>query len=90
VQLKANISMRILLVEDDDSLAQAVATVLSKQNYVVDVAADGEAGWELVTVCNYDLILLDVILPKLDGISLCRELRREGYQMPYSATNGKR
>ncbi|BAZ69649.1 multi-component transcriptional regulator [Fischerella sp. NIES-4106] len=74
--------MRILLVEDDDSLAQAVATVLSKQNYVVDVAADGEAGWELVTVCNYDLILLDVILPKLDGISLCRELRREGYQMP--------
>ncbi|WP_315787947.1 response regulator [Fischerella sp. JS2] len=74
--------MRILLVEDDDSLAQAVAAVLSKQNYVVDIAADGEAGWELVTVCNYDLILLDVILPKLDGISLCRQLRQEGYQMP--------
>ncbi|KOP28327.1 transcriptional regulator [Hapalosiphon sp. MRB220] len=74
--------MRILLVEDDDSLAQAVATVLSKQNYVVDVVADGEAGWELVSVCNYDLILLDVILPKLDGISFCRQLRREGYQMP--------
>ncbi|WP_392407650.1 response regulator [Chlorogloeopsis fritschii] len=74
--------MRILLVEDDDSLAQAVAAVLSKQNYVVDIAADGEAGWELVTVCNYDLILLDVILPKLDGISLCRQLRQEGYKMP--------
>ncbi len=74
--------MRILLVEDDDSLAQAVAAVLTKQNYVVDIAADGEAGWELVNVCNYDLILLDVILPKLDGISLCRQLRQEGYQMP--------
>jgi DNA-binding response OmpR family regulator len=74
--------MRILLVEDDDSLAQAVAAVLSKQNYVVDVAGDGKAGWELVSVCNYDLILLDVILPKLDGISLCRQLRQEGYQMP--------
>jgi DNA-binding response OmpR family regulator len=74
--------MRILLVEDDGSLAQAVVAVLSKQNYIVDIAADGEAGWELVTVCNYDLILLDVILPKLDGIGLCRQLRHEGYQMP--------
>ncbi|MBW4563340.1 MAG: response regulator [Mojavia pulchra JT2-VF2] len=73
--------MRILLVEDDDLLAQAVATTLAKQNYVVDVAADGEAGWELVSVCNYDLILLDVVLPKLDGISLCRQLRQAGYKM---------
>ncbi|MCC5632770.1 response regulator [Nostoc sphaeroides CHAB 2801] len=73
--------MRILLVEDDDLLAQAVATALTKQNYVVDIAADGEAGWELISVCNYDLILLDVILPKLDGISLCRQLRQSGHQM---------
>ncbi|MBD6614349.1 response regulator [Komarekiella sp. 'clone 1'] len=73
--------MRILLVEDDNSLAQALATVLTKQNYVVDIAADGEAGWELVSVCKYDLILLDIVLPKLDGISLCRQLRQEGYQM---------
>ncbi|MBW4688565.1 MAG: response regulator [Komarekiella atlantica HA4396-MV6] len=73
--------MKILLVEDDDLLAQAVATALTKQNYVVDIAADGEAGWELASVCNYDLILLDIVLPKLDGISLCRKLRQEGYQM---------
>lgn len=73
--------MRILLVEDDDVLAQAVATTLSKQNYVVDIAADGEVGWELVSVCHYDLILLDIVLPKLDGISLCRQLRQAGYQM---------
>jgi DNA-binding response OmpR family regulator len=73
--------MRILLVEDDDLLAQAVVTALTKQNYVVDVAADGETGWELVSVCNYELILLDIVLPKLDGISLCRQLRQAGYQM---------
>jgi DNA-binding response OmpR family regulator len=74
--------MRILLVEDDNDLAHALAVVLSKQHYVVDIAADGETGWELVGVCNYDLILLDVMLPKLDGISLCRQLRSQGYQMP--------
>lgn len=74
--------MRILLVEDDEALAKVVVTVLNQQNYVVDVAADGQAGWEFVAVCNYDLILLDVILPKLDGINLCRQLRRDGYQMP--------
>jgi DNA-binding response OmpR family regulator len=73
--------MRILLVEDDDLLAQAVATGLTKQNYVVDIATDGEAVWELINVCNYDLILLDIVLPKLDGISLCRQLRQSGYQM---------
>lgn len=74
--------MRILLVEDDDSLAQAVAEVLNTQHYVVDIAVDGQDGWELTQVCSYDLILLDVMLPKLDGISLCRQLRQEGYQMP--------
>ncbi|WP_017314132.1 response regulator [Mastigocladopsis repens] len=74
--------MRILLVEDDHSLAQAVADVLNTQHYVVDIAADGQDGWELAEVCSYDLILLDVMLPKLDGISLCRQLRQEGYQMP--------
>ncbi|WP_414565321.1 MULTISPECIES: response regulator [unclassified Anabaena] len=73
--------MKILLVEDDDLLAKSVATALTKQNYLVDIATDGEAGWELVSVCNYDLILLDIVLPKLDGISLCRQLRQAGYQM---------
>ncbi|MBD2199534.1 MULTISPECIES: response regulator [Calothrix] len=73
--------MRILLVEDDDLLAQAVAIHLTKQHYVVDIAADGQEAWEFVNVCNYDLILLDIVLPKLDGISLCQQLRQQGYQM---------
>ncbi|MFL9458235.1 response regulator [Tolypothrix bouteillei VB521301_2] len=55
---------------------------LFEQRYLVDIAVDGQDGWELAAVCNYDLILLDVILPKIDGISLCRQLRQDGYQMP--------
>jgi DNA-binding response OmpR family regulator len=74
--------MKILLVEDDNYLAQTVAAALTKQHYLVDIAVDGEAGSELATAWNYDLILLDVMLPKLDGISLCRQLRQQGYQMP--------
>jgi len=74
------IHVRILLVEDDESIADAVA-VLTKQHYVVDIAADGQVGWEFAAACDYDLIMLDVMLPKLDGISLCRQLRRrEGYR----------
>ncbi|MBO3461590.1 response regulator [Aetokthonos hydrillicola Thurmond2011] len=74
--------MKILLVEDDKSIAHAVALVLTKQHYLVDIAADGQDGWELTQACDYDLIVLDVMLPKLDGISLCVQLRREGYQKP--------
>ena len=74
--------MKILIVEDDNSLAQAIAAVLTKLHYVVDIASDGQDGWELAVACNYDLILLDVLLPKFDGISICRQLRQEGYQMP--------
>lgn len=74
--------MKILLVEDDKTIADAVAMVLTKQRYLVDIAGDGQDGWEFAQVCAYDLIVLDVMLPKLDGISLCRQLRREGYQMP--------
>lgn len=74
--------MRILLVEDDQAIALAIAGVLTKQNYVIDIAADGQAGWEFAAACDYDLIVLDVMLPKIDGISLCRKLRTEGYRMP--------
>ncbi|OKH34324.1 hypothetical protein NIES2101_39170 [Calothrix sp. HK-06] len=61
--------MKILIVEDDNSLATAIAAVLTKLHYVVDIASDGQDGWELAVACNYDLILLDVLLPKFDGIS---------------------
>jgi DNA-binding response OmpR family regulator len=74
--------MRLLIVEDDVVLAEAVADILATQHYVVDIAADGQVGWELATTGNYELIVLDVILPKLDGISLCQQLRQANYQMP--------
>ncbi len=74
--------MKILLVEDDKSIAKAVTKVLTKQRYLVDIAADGQEGLEFALTCDYDLLVLDIMLPKLDGISLCRKLRQEGYQMP--------
>ncbi len=74
--------MRILLVDDDRYLAGVLRKNLAEQHYAVDVAMDGEAGWEYGSTFAYDLILLDVVLPKLDGVSLCQRLRDRGYRMP--------
>lgn len=74
--------MRILIVEDDKRIAESLAEAFTDQHYVVDVATDGQAGWEFVKTFSYDLILLDVMLPKLDGISLCQQLRSQGHRMP--------
>ncbi|MGV0028710.1 response regulator transcription factor [Phormidesmis priestleyi] len=67
--------MRILLVEDDHRIAKPLAEDLRHQHHVVDLAKDGLEGWEAAQVVAYDLILLDLMLPKLDGISLCKRLR---------------
>lgn len=69
--------MRILLVEDDESIVELVSTILNEQNYVVDVAMNGEDGWELIESFPYDLVLLDIVLPGLDGIAFCQRLRRQ-------------
>lgn len=74
--------MRILLVEDDISLAEALVEAVTEQRYVVDSVADGEAGWQAVKTNEYDLILLDVMLPKLNGFELCHRLRSQGFTMP--------
>lgn len=74
--------MKILLVEDDEAIANVLVSTLNNQNYLVDVATDGQEGWQLVEGCVYDLIVLDVGLPKIDGITLCRKMRSQGYQMP--------
>ncbi|MEM1395216.1 MAG: response regulator [Cyanobacteria bacterium P01_H01_bin.150] len=74
--------MRILVVEDDKCIAKVLENILSKQNYVVDVADNGLLGWEFVESFTYDLILLDVILPELDGIKFCQKLREHNYQTP--------
>ncbi len=75
-------AMKILLVEDDLRLAETLAEALTDQRYVVDIVADGEAGWRQVKSMSYDLLLLDVMLPELNGIELCHRLRSHGHTMP--------
>ncbi len=74
--------MHILLVEDDRYIAQALATTLANQNYNVDWSADGILAWERTQNTSYDLIILDVGLPQLDGISLCKKLRSHNITAP--------
>lgn len=74
--------MRILLVEDDRGLAQGLEDALTRQRYVVDLASDGLMGWELAEALTYDLILLDLLLPKLNGINFCKRLRSQGDRTP--------
>lgn len=74
--------MKILLVDDDNDMVKTIADVLTKHQYVVNIASDGEMGWQCAIHVSYDLILLDVMLPKLDGISVCRQLRQAGSQAP--------
>ncbi|MDF5717363.1 MAG: response regulator transcription factor [Rhizonema sp. NSF051] len=68
--------MKILIVEDDERIAQPLAEDLKhEQHHVVDVASNGIEGWEYACSTEYELILLDIMLPKLDGITLCKRLR---------------
>lgn len=70
--------MKILLVEDDDRIAKPLAEALRHQNHGVDIARDGVEGWDCAMAIPYNLILLDIMLPKLDGITLCKQLRSAG------------
>ena len=74
--------MRILLVEDELAAAQMLAKGLREQGYAVDVAEDGEDGAYKAGVNQYDLIVLDVMLPRKDGFSVCREIRASGLSIP--------
>jgi DNA-binding response OmpR family regulator len=67
--------MRLLVVEDELDIAHALAKGLRQQGYAVDVAYDGEQGWKLAEVNEYDLLILDLNLPGMDGLELCRRLR---------------
>ena len=70
--------MRILLVEDDAALAGIIATGLREQAYAVDIAPDGDTAVTSAALNPYDVIVLDVMLPKRDGFSVCREVRQRG------------
>ncbi|MBW4494919.1 MAG: response regulator [Oscillatoria princeps RMCB-10] len=81
--------MKILLVEDDEHLAKTLEIVLSEQHHTIDVAKDGLKGWDMAEAFTYDLILLDVMLPKLDGISLCRRMRSARMSVPIMLLTAK-
>jgi DNA-binding response OmpR family regulator len=74
--------MKILLVEDDKLMRAALAQLLAAHDCQIALASDGQTGLELATAIEYDLILLDWQIPKLDGIHLCRKLRSQGYTKP--------
>jgi DNA-binding response OmpR family regulator len=74
--------MKLLYVEDEKYMALAVAQVLKKHNYSVDLAHDGETGLELASSGLYDLIILDIMLPKQDGLSVLQQLRNRGLTTP--------
>lgn len=74
--------MKILLVEDDQFTGELLSATLKTHRYVVELVTDGQIAVELANIYNYDLIILDVQIPKLDGISVCRQLRSSGCTTP--------
>jgi len=74
--------VRVLLVEDETRVAGFIAKGLREQSYAVDVAADGEQGLYQAAVNEYDIVILDVMLPVKDGHAVCRELRAGGFGAP--------
>ncbi len=86
--LFAGFLMKILVVEDDQYVASSLNLILADQNYVVEIASDGEEAWGFIKLFDYDLIILDITLPKIDGISLCRQMRSDGLQTPIMLLTG--
>jgi len=74
--------MRILIVEDEHKIANAIKKGLEQESYAVDVAYDGEYGYDLAVTEDYDLIILDLMLPKMSGMEICRALREKGKHVP--------
>ena len=74
--------MRILVVEDDAKIASFIVKGLKQSGFAVDHAADGEEGLRLARAHGYDVTVLDIMLPKLDGLSVLRRIREEGGRSP--------
>ena len=74
--------MRLLLVEDETRMAELLRKGLEEENHIVTIAHDGEEGLDLATTFEFDLIVLDVLLPRLDGFEVARRMRQSGNQTP--------
>jgi DNA-binding response OmpR family regulator len=74
--------MRILLVEDEKKMSSFIDRGLREEGFVVDAAFDGETGWDYANTNDYDLIILDLMLPKMNGIAVCSKIREKGLRVP--------
>lgn len=74
--------MKILVVEDEHLIATSIKKGLEQEHFIVDLAFDGVEGFDLASTGDYDLILLDLMLPKMDGLEVCRLLRQDKIQTP--------
>ena len=74
--------MRLLLAEDEQRLSRALVAILERNHYSVDAVFDGEAASEYLSAENYDGVILDIMMPKKDGITVLKELRSQGNQVP--------
>src|SRR3990172_9600914 len=74
--------MRILVVEDEHKIANSIKKGLEQETYAVDIAYDGERGFDLASSEDYDVIILDLMLPGLDGVTICKNLRKENNHSP--------
>jgi two-component system copper resistance phosphate regulon response regulator CusR len=74
--------MRILIIEDDEYIIEFLERSLSKDKHIVDTARSGDVGYDKALSRNHDIVILDVLLPRKDGLSICRDLRGTGYTKP--------
>ena len=74
--------MRLLLAEDEQALSKALVTILERNNYSVDAVYDGQAALEYLQVDNYDGVILDIMMPKVDGINVLKTIRKQGNCVP--------
>lgn len=74
--------MRLLLAEDEKALSKALATILERNHYSVDAACDGQEALDYLETGNYDGVILDIMMPKVDGITVLREIRKKGSLIP--------
>jgi len=74
--------MRILVIEDEHKIANSIKKGLEQESYAVDVAYDGEYGFDLASSEDYDLIILDLMLPKMNGMQICQQLRQLNIHIP--------
>ncbi len=74
--------MRLLLVEDEEKIAQFICRGLKEEGYAVEMAPDAEKAWELISGSVFDLLVLDIMLPGMDGVAFCGKLRKSGFTLP--------